>query len=470
MLTGIKLKSYPTREQKKALSQWMGCARFIYNAKCAEDRYFRNYARKYCPINVYAPVDQTYSQFKDKEPSPFLFDVPSVILRNSASNWYQSYRRFFKGLSGRPVFKKKSERQSVLLTSELFTFTKEQGRYVLHIGTKKHPVGLISLKIPKGKTLKPSKMIVVSKSYGHYWVAFCYEDGFCEKELPTSSEHFKNLKSLDIDELNECVLGIDRGVAIAVQAGEKSYTLSAREQAKQKKLEKKKKKLQKKLSRCQKGSHRSYRVRGRLAKVRRKKANIRDNFCHQVSRKIVDTPEAKVIVLEDLKIKNMTKKAAPKVDESGRYLRNNKKAKSGLNRSILEQGWYKFESYLKYKSYKAGKACFKVQAAYSSQECAHCGHIHPSNRESQSLFLCQNCGHSDNADINAAKVLKNRAVKLLKNCGTQLSRQGVLSLPDKGRGAHGKSSLPKGLDAQSEKNRKIGSEASKKTKSKVLVA
>ena len=40
MLTGIKLKAYPTREQKKTLSQWMGCARFIYNAKCAEDKYF----------------------------------------------------------------------------------------------------------------------------------------------------------------------------------------------------------------------------------------------------------------------------------------------------------------------------------------------------------------------------------------------------------------------------------------------
>ena len=110
MLTGIKLKAYPTREQKKTLSQWMGCARFIYNAKCAEDRYFRSYARKYCPINVYAPVDQTYSQFKDKELSPFLFDVPSIILRNSASNWYQAYRRFFKGLSGRPVLKKKIEK------------------------------------------------------------------------------------------------------------------------------------------------------------------------------------------------------------------------------------------------------------------------------------------------------------------------------------------------------------------------
>ena len=154
----------------------MGCARFVYNAKCAQDRYFRSYARKYCPINVYAPVDQTYSQFKDKELSPFLFDVPSQILRISASNWYQSYRRFFKGLSGRPVFKKKSERQSVLLTSELFTFTKEQGRYVLDIGTKNYPVGLISLKIPKGKTLKPPKMIVVSKSYGHYWVSCCYDN------------------------------------------------------------------------------------------------------------------------------------------------------------------------------------------------------------------------------------------------------------------------------------------------------
>jgi putative transposase len=52
----------------------------------------------------------------------------------------------------------------------------------------------------------------------------------------------------------------------------------------------------------------------------------------------------------------------------------------------------------KYKAYRAGKAVFKVPAHHTSQECADCSHIHPDNRKSQELFICDNCGHTDNAD------------------------------------------------------------------------
>jgi transposase len=73
-----------------------------------------------------------------------------------------------------------------------------------------------------------------------------------------------------------------------------------------------------------------------------------------------------------------------------------------------------------------GKAVFKVSAAYTSQECADCEHIQPENRQTQSLFVCQRCGHTDNADANAAKVIKKRAIKALLDSGTELSERGVL--------------------------------------------
>lgn len=82
MLTGIKLRANPTSHQKLILSQWMGCARSIWNAKVEEERYYRTYARKYCTIGTYAPIDQTTSQFKSKELSPWLSECPSQILRN----------------------------------------------------------------------------------------------------------------------------------------------------------------------------------------------------------------------------------------------------------------------------------------------------------------------------------------------------------------------------------------------------
>ena len=60
MLLGIKLQANPNSSQKAVLSQWMGCAKFIWNAKCDEDRYYSTFAKKYFPIGTYAPVDQQY--------------------------------------------------------------------------------------------------------------------------------------------------------------------------------------------------------------------------------------------------------------------------------------------------------------------------------------------------------------------------------------------------------------------------
>ncbi len=112
MLMGIKFQARPSKEQKRVLCSWMGAAKFVWNAKCQEDQYLRSYARKYLPIQTYPKQDQQYSKFKDKNLSPFLYDCPSQILRNSASNWYSSYQMFFKQKErGRPKFKKSWKRQ-----------------------------------------------------------------------------------------------------------------------------------------------------------------------------------------------------------------------------------------------------------------------------------------------------------------------------------------------------------------------
>jgi len=69
------IKGKSNQSPKLTLSQWMGCARHIWNAKCEEERYYTTFARKYCPIGVYAPIDQKTSQFKSKELTPWLYDV-----------------------------------------------------------------------------------------------------------------------------------------------------------------------------------------------------------------------------------------------------------------------------------------------------------------------------------------------------------------------------------------------------------
>ena len=116
MLQGIRLKANPTDQQKLILSQWMGCARFIWNAKCDEHRYYSTYARKYCPVGTFAPVDTKAAQFKSRELSPWLYSCPSQIIRNSATHWYQAFQKHIKGLCGKPKRKPKTDKGSIYLT------------------------------------------------------------------------------------------------------------------------------------------------------------------------------------------------------------------------------------------------------------------------------------------------------------------------------------------------------------------
>ena len=175
-LTGVKFRAYPTTHQKRVLSQWLGCARFIYNAKCAEDRYFRTFQRKSLSLTGHPiPVDQCYSQFKSEE-TPWLSDCPSPILRNSAVIWYQTYQKFFKGLCGRPVPKKKGKRDSIWLTSELFRFEPDEtGSWKLFIGTKTNHMGYLSFHAHR--SFKLPKSISLSRVGELYYVSFNYEKG-----------------------------------------------------------------------------------------------------------------------------------------------------------------------------------------------------------------------------------------------------------------------------------------------------
>src|SRR5271169_1475189 len=81
--SGVKYRAYPTEKQLVVLSQWIGCQRLIYNAKVAEDHYFRTF-RNHCLAltSMVTPVDQQCSQFKDL--TLFFYDVPSQVLRNRA--------------------------------------------------------------------------------------------------------------------------------------------------------------------------------------------------------------------------------------------------------------------------------------------------------------------------------------------------------------------------------------------------
>jgi len=104
-------------------------------------------------------------------------------------------------------------------------------------------------------------------------------------------------------------------------------------------------------------------------------------------------------VVEDLNVKGMSASAAGTVETPGRKVRQ----KSGLNRSLLDQGWSAFLRMLEYKADGSGGRVVRIPPQYTSQTCAVCGHVSPENRTTQALFRCVSCGHAENADLNAAR-------------------------------------------------------------------
>lgn len=403
---------HPDEQQAVILSKWIGCQRFIYNAKVGEDRYFRTFARKSLSLaGVRPPVDQKYSHFATEE-TAFLREVPSQILRNGAYRWMTGYQRFFKKLGSRPKFHGKTGRQTVLITSELYTI--DTGKGIVSLGTKSCPVGDIPYTLHGEKNLSAPKTITIARHAGRWWLSFNYAEDISPGEEPrTEAELIQLFKSMTEEELMDLTSGNDRGVAIPVacSSGE-NYDFDPVVKARLQKTEKNRKHYQRQMERQQDGSKRKEKTKRKVDKTYEYQADCRNDFAHKTSRKLVDS-KAILFSYEDLKIANMTKKPKAKQDENGRWLKNGYRAKAGLNRVILGSAWGSLLAFTRYKALRKNKITIKVKPNGTSQECSRCGHIHPDNRETQSLFVCKSCGLSTNADYNASLNIKRRGVKLL---------------------------------------------------------
>jgi putative transposase len=139
--------------------------------------------------------------------------------------------------------------------------------------------------------------------------------------------------------------------------------------------------------------------------------NIRNDVLHKASTTI--SKNHAVVVLEDLRIPNMTASAAGTVEDPGRSVR----AKRGLNRRILDQGWGEFRRQLDYKLAWSGGALLLVDPRDTSRTCAQCGHVSSENRQAQATFRCLGCGYAANADTNAAINILRRAGQAPIACG-----------------------------------------------------
>ena len=150
-----------------------------------------------------------------------------------------------------------------------------------------------------------------------------------------------------------------------------------------------------------------------LSEVYERRNTLRHDFKHRVTTRIIQRALAQgidLIAVEDLQILNMTGSARGTEANPGRNVR----AKSGLNRSILQQGWAEILQMLAYKAQKAGIHFISVWPARSSQTCNICQAVDPKSRRSQADFTCTSCGHHENSDTNASKVIAQRGLRKLK--------------------------------------------------------
>jgi putative transposase len=140
----------------------------------------------------------------------------------------------------------------------------------------------------------------------------------------------------------------------------------------------------------------------RLARAKEREANARRDYAHKVSRSIVNRYD--VIALEDLRLTAMTASAKGTREKPGRSVA----AKSGLNRAMLDAGLGQLETLIRERAAWAARTVIGVDAKYTSQTCAECGHLAKESREGP-RFACVRCHHQDDADVNAARVILLRA-------------------------------------------------------------
>lgn len=143
---------------------------------------------------------------------------------------------------------------------------------------------------------------------------------------------------------------------------------------------------------------------------KREERFIRD-VDHCAAKRLADTPGIGVMAFEDL---TRIRRLARKGTRTGRRRRNM------LNQWPFSQ----LQEFAAYKAAAKGIQVVMVDPAYTSQRCNRCGYVDKGNRD-RARFDCLNCGHSDDADHNAALNIRDRAIQSLG----QTQGQGAVNHP-----------------------------------------
>ena len=349
--------------QARQMRSFAGACRFVFNQALALQK-----AKYEAGNKKLSYADLCAELLTLKSSNPWLGESPSQTLQQSLKDLERSYTNFFAKRADFPRFKKKGLSSSFRFPQGCKLDQANNRIFLPKLGWMHYR--------NSGEVLGEVKNVTVSHSCGHWYISVQTEREVSDVIHPSTS-----------------AIGVDMGIAqFATLSNGHVFAAVNSFKQKQKQLAR----YQRAFSRKVKFSQNWKKQKSKIGKLHQTIANIRKDYLHKTTT-IISQNHA-MIVIEDLQVKNMSKSASGNLNKPGRHV----KAKSGLNRSILDQGWFEFRRQIEYKQVWRGGDVLAVPPQYTSQRCSCCGTVSKENRQSQAKFACIACGYQANADVNAA--------------------------------------------------------------------
>ncbi|WP_018404802.1 RNA-guided endonuclease InsQ/TnpB family protein [Marinobacter gelidimuriae] len=382
---GFKYRLDTNDAQSARLRVLCGHARFVWNQALALCNEAAQTEGQYVPR--YESMAKWVTDWKKDSETEWLKEAYTDNLQQKLKDLDTAWQRYFKkiGNARRPRFKKKGRSRDSIRFVNFHKYCKLEGRRV------KLPSGLGWITFCKSRDILGTvKNCTIGFDGGHWFISFQ-----TERQIDQPKHSSRSMVGLDLGVTRFFTLsdGTVKEPASSFKAHQHRLTRAQRALAKKVKFS----------ANWQKQKARINRIHTRIASVRR-------DYLHKTSTTI--SKNHAMIVIEDLKVSNMSRSAKGTTENPG----TNVAAKSGLNRSILDQGWHEFRRQLTYKQAFRGGEVLAVPAHYTSQTCPVCQHISADNRKTQARFECVECGFSENADLVGAINIKARGHRVLA-CG-----------------------------------------------------
>ncbi|MER7244307.1 transposase [Kribbella sp. NPDC000426] len=385
-----RFRLHPTRVQQAALLLQCKHARYVWNLALEQ---WSMWTRDNLPSPAY--VEQARQLTEARAAFGWLRAGSQTVQQQALRDFDQAVKNFFGGTHRRPTWRRAGLHEGFrVVGGQAGRIMKLNRKWAQALVPK---VGWVRFRL--SRAVPGAKSYRITRDHAGRWhIAFAV----VPEPIPASGSGE--------------VVGVDRGITVsaALSTGDllSCPGLSDREQQRLKQL-------QRRLARCRRGSNRRQLVKAAIAKLHARWVDRRMDWVEKTSTDLARRFD--VIRVEDLRIARMTTKPKPRPvpGRPGAYLPNRRRAKAGLNRGILVNGWGLLVRRLEHKA--AGRV-ERVSPAYTSQTCSVCGHRAPENRESQAVFRCVACGHRANADVNAAiNIAAGRAVSARRETPVRVS-------------------------------------------------